>query len=249
MFFDNINFTPNICAVLTVGWDAHTANSAFRPYHAISYRITGGASIKSEDGEVRVNAHDVLFVPAGKMYTINAEQSERVIVIHFSSETALFDKITKFTPMEGSFIENEFNSAYSSWNKRTHSGELECRAILYRILSLIERECETPSMNVRDKIDAAEEYIRVNFMRHELNVDDLAKECGMSDTYFRQLFTERYGTTPLKYINKLRLAYARELLESRYYTVTEVSEMCGFNNINYFSTFIKKELGKSPKKI
>ena len=249
MFFDNVNFTPNICAVLTVGWGTDTFRSDARPYHAISYRLSGGASILCDGGEIRVNTHDVLFVPAGKMYTITSEQSERVIVVHFFSDVAPFSEITKFTPMEHCFIENKFNDIQSAWNRRTRSGELECRSALYKILALIEKETEEPTKSSRDKIDEAEEYIRASFTSHELNVDELAKECGMSDTYFRQLFTERYGTTPLKYINRLRLNYARELLESRYYTVTEVSEMCGFNNINYFSTFIKKELGRSPKKI
>ena len=203
----------------------------------------------SDDAELRVSSHDILFVPAGKAYTVSSEQSEQVITVHFFSDVVPLSEIAKFTPADRSEIETCFTDIQRLWSTRTHSAELECRATLYRILSLIERELESPSENMRDKIDAAEEYIRANFTSHELNVDDIAKECGMSDTYFRQLFTERYGTTPLKYINKLRLAYARELLESRYYTVTEVSEMCGFNNINYFSTFIKKELGKSPKKI
>ena len=51
---------------------------------------------------------------------------------------------------------------------------------------------------------------------------------------------------PLKYINKLKLYYAKELLRSGYYTVSQVSEKCGFENIQYFSLFIKKETGKTP---
>ena len=249
MFFDNVNFTPNICAVLTVGWDTDTFRSDARPYHAISYRLSGGASILCDGGEIRVSTHDVLFVPAGQAYTVSAEQSEQVITVHFFSDVAPLGEIAKFTPASHSEIERCFTDMHTLWNTRTRSSELECRAALYRLLTLIERELEPHSRSERDKIDDAEAYIRSSFTSHSLNVDDLAKECGMSDTYFRHLFTERYGTTPLKYINNLRLTYARELLESHYYTVTEVSEMCGFSNINYFSTFIKKELGRSPKKI
>ncbi len=62
----------------------------------------------------------------------------------------------------------------------------------------------------------------------------------MSDTYFRKLFVERFSVTPLKYINRLKLNYAKELLLSDYYTVEEIAEKCGFNNINYFSLFIKR---------
>ena len=100
-----------------------------------------------------------------------------------------------------------------------------------------------------DKIAEAEKYMREHFADADIGVDTLAGLCGVSDTYFRRVFAERYGITPLKYINKLRLAYAKELLESGYYSVGEISSMCGFSNINYFSTFIKKELGISPNKL
>ena len=52
--------------------------------------------------------------------------------------------------------------------------------------------------------------------------------------------------TPQKYINQLRLTAATELLQSGYYSISEVASHCGFNNINYFSAFIKKETGLSP---
>lgn len=57
---------------------------------------------------------------------------------------------------------------------------------------------------------------------------------------------KKYKVSPLAYINKLKLNYALELLHSGYYTVSEVSDKCGFKNIYYFSTFIKKETGFSP---
>ena len=68
----------------------------------------------------------------------------------------------------------------------------------------------------------------------------------MSDTYFRRLFVTRFGQTPLRYINAMRFERARELLCSEYYTVEEIAELCGFNNVNYFSLFIKKETGLPP---
>lgn len=39
---------------------------------------------------------------------------------------------------------------------------------------------------------------------------------------------------------------ALELLQSHKYTVTEVSEYCGFSSLGYFSTVFKKHFGKSP---
>jgi len=70
--------------------------------------------------------------------------------------------------------------------------------------------------------------------------------CSMSDTYFRKLFVENFAVTPLKYINNLRLNYAIELLSSGYYSISEISDKCGFDSIYYFRAFIKKETGNAP---
>ena len=68
----------------------------------------------------------------------------------------------------------------------------------------------------------------------------------MSETYFRKLFEKHYGCSPLTYINQRRLDYAIELLKTKYYTVAEVSEKCGFSTPYYFSSFVKKKTGHPP---
>ena len=70
--------------------------------------------------------------------------------------------------------------------------------------------------------------------------------CGMSDTYFRRLFVAEFGITPLRYINQLRMTQIRELLQANYNSIEDIAEQCGFNNVNYFSLFVKKETGMSP---
>ena len=62
----------------------------------------------------------------------------------------------------------------------------------------------------------------------------------------KKIFEKEFGISPLKYINNLRLHYALELLKSGYYSVASVSLMAGFNDPNYFSSFIKKMTGYSP---
>ena len=123
----------------------------------------------------------------------------------------------------------------------------ECKSILYKIISKIEQEYNAQKMSIIDNgiLDAVE-YIHDNFTDHSLTVEHLSVKFGMSTTYFRNQFSSMFHTTPLKYINQLRLTYAKELLQSNYYTIEEIAEKCGFNNINYFSLFIKKQTGYPP---
>ena len=117
-------------------------------------------------------------------------------------------------------------------------------------MTKIEREiAETKISKIHGSILEAVEYIHDHFTEDGLTVDFLAKMCGMSDTYFRKLFVKNFSLTPIDYIKSLKVNYARELLLSGYYTVGEVSDKCGFNTINYFSSFMKKETGLTPSDI
>ena len=249
MFFTNQSFSPEILSVLSIERESSNAQSDHRPYHALAMYIGDYARLCSDDVELNLESGDIIFIPADKIYSMRSGR-EHLLVVHFSSDICPSEKIEKFVSRDAAYFEDKLTELYTAWNKRSPGYEFECRAIFNTILYRIERECaEQVRSDTKDKIIEAEEYIREHFTDRELNIDDMAKMYGMSDTYFRKLFMERFGTTPLKYINNLRLGYAKELLESKYYTVGEVSDMCGFNNINYFSTFIKKEMGISPKKL
>ena len=57
------------------------------------------------------------------------------------------------------------------------------------------------------------------------------------------------GQSPIDFIKKIRLDHSLELLQSRKYSITEVSEQCGFSSVGYFSTVFKKHFDKTPSEI
>ena len=57
------------------------------------------------------------------------------------------------------------------------------------------------------------------------------------------------SSKPIEFIKSIRLNRALELLQSHKYTITEVSELCGYSSISYFSTVFKKYFGKSPTEV
>ncbi len=246
MFFHTSNVTVDIVSVFDMKWNERDDRPESRPVHALSFRVKGDCTLFSGEESLSLSTGDIAFFPANFSYTIRAG-SEHLLVVHFHSSDALADRFKKFTPKDPSYFEQRFRDLYRVWTKKDVAYEYEGRAILYRILCAIERECAAvPQLAVTDRVGDAAEFIRMNFTDHSLCVGDLAHSCGMSDTYFRRLFVSRFGVTPLKYINRLRLGRAMELLQADYHTVEEISYMCGFNNISYFSTFFKKETGISP---
>jgi transcriptional regulator GlxA family with amidase domain len=61
-------------------------------------------------------------------------------------------------------------------------------------------------------------------------LDDLAAVAHASPRHLTRLFQMHTGTTPLAYINCLRIALARQLLTNSHLTLDEVAERAGFGS-------------------
>ena len=64
--------------------------------------------------------------------------------------------------------------------------------------------------------------------------------------YFRRLFKEKYGISPMRYINVNRLKRAKNLLIEDEMSISEISQYCGFLDGYSFSRVFKKWVGISP---
>lgn len=67
--------------------------------------------------------------------------------------------------------------------------------------------------------------------------------------YIRRLFRKEMGTTPVSYLNNLRLEHAKKLLKQQSaagYSVAEIALMCGFYDPRYFARLFRRNTKKSP---
>jgi AraC-like DNA-binding protein len=108
------------------------------------------------------------------------------------------------------------------------------------------RTAQTPSPSHRAlKLAPSIQYISEN-LTSDIDCKYLAKLCCLSTAQFYNLFQLEYQTTPLGYRNALIMQRATHLLGNEEYSVTEISEMLGFESVAYFSRFFKKHQGVSP---
>ena len=113
--------------------------------------------------------------------------------------------------------------------------------MLFKIFTL------ASSQNRKDPyVTKALEYIHGNPDKY-ISLDILADICGVSKYYLSHMFTEQTGVPVKQYILSLRLSNAKFLLESTEKSITEISQICGYENSMYFSNAFKKYYGLSPK--
>lgn len=248
MFFNTPNVEAKILSVIQMGWKRVNARAGYRPFHTLSYRLVGDATFFSGGRELmQVREGEIMFIPAGMDFTKQAGEG-RIVAIHFASDSPLPQQMLRFTPQSTAHFRGEFQALHETWAGRSLGYEYQAKILFYRILQRMEQETARGALTAAgEKLLPALEQIHTRFADGSLSVEELSRLCGMSDTYFRRLFVAEQGITPQRYISRLRLTAATELLQSGYYTVGEIADRCGFHNINYFSAFIKKETGLSPR--
>lgn len=79
----------------------------------------------------------------------------------------------------------------------------------------------------------------------EIGLNELADMAGVNPAYLSMLFKDEVGMSYVKYLTKMRMEKAKELLlEGK--KVVEVSELVGYSNYRYFCDIFKKRTGKTP---
>ncbi len=81
-----------------------------------------------------------------------------------------------------------------------------------------------------------------------LSLSEIAQQLNISPTYLSSLFKRNTGMNISEYIRLMRLEKVKEMLRSKRYTITQISEIMGYCSPTYFSTEFKKQFGMSPKK-
>ncbi len=82
------------------------------------------------------------------------------------------------------------------------------------------------------------EYINENYA-DELSTCMLSKMLSYNETYFCRLFKNAVGTTPINYINFVRVCKAEKLLKKGV-GLLEVAYETGFSSLSYFNRVFKK---------
>lgn len=82
-----------------------------------------------------------------------------------------------------------------------------------------------------------------------ITLGQIARQAGISRRQIERLFQQYLATTPLRYYLGLRLAKARQLLNSTNMTVLDVAIACGFVSASHFTACFKKQYGVSPSQV
>lgn len=88
-------------------------------------------------------------------------------------------------------------------------------------------------------------WIDENFLT-QVGVEPMYRSIGVSARQLQRLFKVYVGQSPLRYMTELRLKHARSLLAETDMKVTEIANVCGYENASHFSRSFKRRFGVGP---
>ncbi len=144
--------------------------------------------------------------------------------------------ITKYSSLIHKMYNNAINPKLSS--------PLIIKSSILSLLTLIYNDINS-FVTYPDLINKSLKYINDNLEKN-LRIEQIAKSCNLSPTYFQHIFKKHVLITPNNYIVRARLEKSKEMLASTDMTASEIAYKSGFSSPAYFNYVFKKHINLSP---
>lgn len=88
-------------------------------------------------------------------------------------------------------------------------------------------------------------YINNNYAE-DISAESVSEHFGLSYSYFSRSFKRVIGSSFRAYLNNVRINHAEQLIMNTSKSITEISELCGFENLSYFISVYRSLKGVTP---
>ncbi|MEF2965700.1 helix-turn-helix domain-containing protein [Paenibacillus sp. M1] len=141
-----------------------------------------------------------------------------------------------------SFMIEEYEAKQQGYQTMLASRFMELVVYLSRQYDHLEKDADSGLMHLAGAIS----YIEDHYLQ-PITLEEIAAKSNISIRHLNRIFKAYYQTTPMTYLQRLRLERACALLKQTRLSVTEISYASGFNDSNYFARQFRKTYGMSPK--
>lgn len=127
------------------------------------------------------------------------------------------------------------------------------QAYLTTILIILKRVQTQQCASLEKHNSKKREMIQETLAFLEENIDEsidfniIAKGLHITPNYFRSIFKDVTGLSPVDYLNRIRIVKSLEYLQMGELSVSEAAAKVGIYDANYFSRLFKKVMGYSPR--
>jgi AraC-like DNA-binding protein len=235
-----ISFFPD--AVLRKPVEQFDMSGGDNPLISRDVRFPDAADETAGDAEPFANREDYYFAEklSSAGYVVNSSKQG---VIHLSpDEFAYISKLLRHVIQE----ENEEDPDFWMVLKKKYM-----EMILLELRMAQVRQNQIYAIRSKENQTAISEVLinMENNLTENVDFDQLAKRYGFSTNYFRKIFKDVTGLSPVKYVNRLRIIRACAYIQSEHYSLKDAAAEVGIYDFNYFSRLFRQVMGFPPSRL
>ena len=236
----NITVT-NINGILNVYSEkGRRLNIVRRKYYGLSFCKSGKIEYVQNGVKTISDNTCAIILPKGQRYDLFGTETGEFPLINFDTAYPFTESFLRIPLHNPEAYIREFERLSAIW--QNPYSRAKALSILYDLLDRLSHE----ESEANYLLSPVLKYISEHFADRELSNTELAAAANVSEVYLRRLFSKELGTTPKQYILDLRLRYAKQLLAEKAFTVTGISEKCGFSSVYHFCRAFKSFTGQTP---
>lgn len=234
-------------------WDGQQRGNT--PFSILQHTISGGGRLRYESVDHRIGPGETMLVtiPHRHRYWVESGESwtffwiamtgQEAIRLHASILAAAGPVFRLRDETIGTMARICLELATAKQSGQASSLAYTATMALHD--DLVVGHESAPTFARQATIDRVRAHIHRNLER-PLDIDTLARIAGMSRAHFSRIFTQVEGMPPSEFVMRERLRRATRLLLNAETTIKEISNICGFDDPNYFAKVFRRYFEVSP---
>ncbi|MBH5369392.1 helix-turn-helix transcriptional regulator [Bradyrhizobium glycinis] len=252
--------TPSI-SVSEFRCDAGPDDTPFaecRTGHSIAYVRSGSFGCHCRAGFFELVAGSLLIGAPGEEYTCTHEHVSGDVCLGFFFSEDLVEalggrreiwQIGATPPLPELMVVGELAQTAADGNSDLGLDEIG-QILAGRFVDAVSGKARKPAApTARDRRRAVEAALWIDDNSHtELDLEQAARQAGLSPFHFLRLFSSVLGVTPHQYLVRSRLRHAARRLADENIAVTDIAYDVGFGDLSNFVRTFHRAAGVSPTK-
>ncbi|WP_407120627.1 helix-turn-helix transcriptional regulator [Bradyrhizobium sp. STM 3561] len=229
-----------------------------RTGHSIAYVRSGSFGCHCRAGFFELVAGSLLIGAPGEEYTCTHEHVSGDVCLGFFFSEDLVDalggrretwQIGATPPLPELMVLGELAQTAADGNSDLGLDEIG-QILAGRFVDVVSGKARKPATpTARDRRRAVEAALWIDDNSHaELDLEQAAKQAGLSPFHFLRLFSSVLGVTPHQYLVRSRLRHAARKLADDDTAVTDIAYDVGFGDLSNFVRTFHRAAGVSPTK-
>ncbi len=216
-----------------------------RNNHIIGIHLSGSSVHYFKNRKFTIDENCVYFLNQKDDYKVKVLEKGVAFSVHFTTYEPIDTESFCIKTAKANEIVRLLNLIEKGFLSKNN--ELGLMSDVYGLCSELNK-IYLKSYFLKDKrMTDAEKYINIHFTENDC-LSAAVKQSSLSRRRFNELFKACFGLTPNKYLTSLKIEYAKKLISTNYFSISQIAEMCGFSDVYYFCKVFKNETGTTPAK-